>query len=91
MKHGQQEVAYFGKEEFALLLVFSVGQNTLFFCPLNPFKEMSLLAHHMSGVDTANLTSFQKIEGTQEVQNLLVSCFYKWQMLLVAFQSPDQD
>lgn len=63
MKHGQQEVTYLCKEGLALLLAFSVEQNTLFFFPPNPFREMPLLAQHMSGVDTADLTSFQKREG----------------------------
>lgn len=86
MKHSQQEVTYLDKEGLALPVAFSVEQNTLFFFPLSPFRELPLLAQHMFGVDNADLTSFQKREGgAHEVQNLLVSCFYKWQMLLMAF------
>lgn len=63
MKHSQQEIAFLDKEGLALLLAFSVEQNMLFFFPLNPFREISLLAQHTFGVDTADLTSFQKREG----------------------------
>lgn len=56
-------ITYCVKEGLALLLAFSVEQNTLFWFALNPFREMSLLLQHMFGVDTADLTSLQRREG----------------------------